>query len=208
RQPQGQAIDEQRALTPRLTRDDRCQRQRRLDRVPERAAPRPMGRDAMGHLGIPGFRRRAISAARGGAFDEPFGITALARSRAAQTQTDRRAARSDSPRFRQWSLLPPRDRTSSSDAEVSWLGVIARGAFPDGLSPEPVAVAADSPLTVAGAAPVLHRTSLSHRRRHASTQQEEPPPQLLAAPAPRAGGDRGHGASARAPRGQTHTPAG
>ena len=45
----------------------------------------------------------------------------------------------------------------------SWLGVVVRGAFPAGLSAEPVAVAADSPLTVAGAAPALHRTSLSHR---------------------------------------------
>ena len=51
----------------------------------------------------------------------------------------------------------------SRDAEVSWLGVVARGAFPAVLSLGPVAVAADSPLTVAGAAPVLHRTSLSHR---------------------------------------------
>jgi hypothetical protein len=41
-----------------------------------------------------------------------------------------------------------------------------------------VAVAADSPLTVAGAAPVLHRTSLSHRAIDASTRRDEPPTQM------------------------------
>ena len=35
-------------------------------------------------------------------------------------------------------------------AKFSWLGAVVRGAFPAGLSPEPAAVAADSPLTVAG----------------------------------------------------------
>src|SRR6185369_8425113 len=40
---------------------------------------------------------------------------------------------------------------------------------------QPVAVAADSPLTVAGAAPVLHRTSLSHRENHASTRRSTAP---------------------------------
>src|SRR5271169_357879 len=75
-------------------------------------------------------------------------------------------------------LLHPRNRPSSGDAEVSWLGVVARGAFPAGPSPEPVAVAADSPLTVAGAAPVLHRTSLSHRVDHASTRCHEPPTEM------------------------------
>jgi hypothetical protein len=73
------------------------------------------------------------------------------------------------------SAPPPRGiGTNSGDAEVSWLGVVARSAFPAGLSPKPVAIAADSPLTVAGAAPVLHRTSLSHRRHHASTRRDEP----------------------------------
>jgi hypothetical protein len=47
-------------------------------------------------------------------------------------------------------------------AEVSWLGVVARGAFPLP-RPEAVANAAELALTVAGAAPVSHRTSLSHR---------------------------------------------
>src|SRR4029077_1506642 len=75
-------------------------------------------------------------------------------------------------------LLRPRNRPSSGDAEVSWLGVVARGAFPAGPSPEPVAVAADSPLTVAGAAPVFHRTSLSHRAIDASTRRDEPPTQM------------------------------
>src|SRR3974390_1917193 len=70
----------------------------------------------------------------------------------------------------------PRNRPASSDTEVSWLGVVASGAFPAGPSSEPVAVAADSPLTVAGAAPGLHRTSLSHRAGDASTRRHEPPP--------------------------------
>src|ERR1700739_4999917 len=74
-------------------------------------------------------------------------------------------------------LLHPRNRPSGGDAEVSWLGVVARSAFPAGPSPEPVAVAAGSPLTVAGAAPVLHRTSLSHRVGHASTPRHEQPTQ-------------------------------
>jgi hypothetical protein len=39
-----------------------------------------------------------------------------------------------------------------------------------------VAVAADSPLTVAGAAPVFHRTSLSHRKREAITGDAAPSP--------------------------------
>src|SRR5258707_9671928 len=54
-------------------------------------------------------------------------------------------------------------------------GLLARGQGP--LAPSrsashgggPVACAAGSPLTVAGAAPVLHRTSLSHRGKEAST---------------------------------------
>src|SRR5690348_15910094 len=49
-------------------------------------------------------------------------------------------------------------------AEVSWLGVIARRRLPGGIDPS-VALAAGSPLTVAGAAPALHRTSLSRRSR-------------------------------------------
>jgi len=44
-----------------------------------------------------------------------------------------------------------------------------------GPKPEPVAVAADSPLTVAGAAPVSHRTSLSHREGDAITPYDKPP---------------------------------
>src|SRR5271155_3429618 len=48
--------------------------------------------------------------------------------------------------------------------------------------PQPVAVAADSPLTVAGAAPVLHRTSLSHRASDASTRRHEPPSRFRCAP--------------------------
>src|SRR5215813_12930409 len=73
--------------------------------------------------------------------------------------------------------------------------------------PEPVAVAADSPLTVAGAAPVLHRTSLSHRKRHASTQQEEPPPQLLGDSDHKSGFDR-HERSAQPTRVKSSTLAG
>src|SRR5580700_249546 len=57
---------------------------------------------------------------------------------------------------------PPPEELGRYDggAEVSWLGVVARGAFP-GMTP--VAHAAELALTVAGAAPVSHRTSLSHR---------------------------------------------
>src|SRR5690348_10234028 len=61
-------------------------------------------------------------------------------------------------------IVPVGPSVRRGDAEVSWLGVVAGGAFPatpGGVGP--VAVAAGSPLTVAGAAPVLHRTSLSHR---------------------------------------------
>src|SRR5689334_5405198 len=79
-------------------------------------------------------------------------------------------------------LLHPRNRPGSGDAEVSWLGVVARGAFPAGPKPEPVAVAADSPLTVAGAAPVLHRTSLSHRSIDASTRHHDPPSRFRCSP--------------------------
>jgi hypothetical protein len=58
-------------------------------------------------------------------------------------------------------------------------GLLARGRRPWRLPgravAQPVAVAADSPLTVAGAAPVLHRTSLSHRNRHANTGRNAAP---------------------------------
>ena len=70
---------------------------------------------------------------------------------------------------------PPEESCrSDGDAEVSWLGVVARGAFPPGSEPEPVAIAAELALTVAGAAPVSHRTSLSHRERDASTPAARP----------------------------------
>src|SRR5271165_671280 len=58
-------------------------------------------------------------------------------------------------------------------------GLLARGRrprrLPSRVSPQPVAFAADSPLTVAGAAPVSHRTSLSHRKIHASTRRHAAP---------------------------------
>ena len=67
---------------------------------------------------------------------------------------------------------PPPPEESSQFARCG--GLLARGRRPRRLpgraSPEPVAVAADSPLTVAGAAPVSHRTSLSHRKDDASTR--------------------------------------
>ena len=55
----------------------------------------------------------------------------------------------------------PLRASRGDDAEVSWLGVKARGRLPNPWGS--VASAAVSPLTVAGAAPVLHRTSLSRR---------------------------------------------
>src|SRR3954454_1479756 len=55
----------------------------------------------------------------------------------------------------------PLRASRGDDAEVSWLGVKARGRLPNPSGS--VASAAGSPLTVAGAAPVSHRTSLSHR---------------------------------------------
>src|SRR5205085_330431 len=64
---------------------------------------------------------------------------------------------------------PPEESSRWRDAEVSWLGVIARRRLPGALlQREPVVIAAGSPLTVAGAAPVLHGTSLSHRKPAAS----------------------------------------
>src|SRR3954462_3418757 len=59
------------------------------------------------------------------------------------------------------SWRPPLRASRGDDAEVSWLGVKARGRLPNPSGS--VASAAGSPLTVAGAAPVSHRTSLSHR---------------------------------------------
>ena len=177
-EPQGQAIDQQRPVTRRLGGDDRGQRQRLLDGPPERRAAGAMLADAQGHLGIAGFRRRAIGAADSGVFDQCFGPAALAGTCAAQHQCHR--GKPDGcaihARQRQRLLLRPRNCPGLSDAEVSWLGVVARGAFPAGPSPEPVAFAARSPLTVAGAAPVFHRTSLSHRGDDASTGAPPPLP--------------------------------
>src|SRR5215469_8662124 len=52
------------------------------------------------------------------------------------------------------------------------------GSSPAAPSQPVLAVAADSPLTVAGAAPVSHRTSLSHRKNHASTCRPTAPSSL------------------------------
>ena len=48
-------------------------------------------------------------------------------------------------------------------AKFSWLGAVVRGAFPAGLSPEPVDRCRRLATNSCGAEPVLRRTSLSHR---------------------------------------------
>src|SRR5689334_8844897 len=92
--------------------------------------------DALSHLGVTRFGGRAIGASVRGVLDEPLGIAAFARAGAAQDQSDGGKTRSVRAVCRQWLLLlRPRNRPSSRDAEVSWLGVVARGAFPAGSDP-------------------------------------------------------------------------
>ena len=58
---------------------------------PERWDPKsPWNSDPLAHLGVACFRRCTVDAARGGILDQPLGIAALARSRPAQNQSDRR----------------------------------------------------------------------------------------------------------------------
>src|SRR6266404_9249359 len=75
-------------------------------------------------------------------------------------------------------MVPPPPPEESSQLQRCG-GLLARGRRPRRLPgrtvAQPVAVAADSPLTVAGAAPVSHRTSLSHRNRHANTGRNAAP---------------------------------
>ena len=173
RQPQRQAIDEHRTLAalPRRQWPARA-----------RAAFRPCARTGRGapdarRCARPSRRRPAsavaqVGAARGGVFDEPLGIAALARAGAAQHQGDRRV---DTVGPRRVIGIGP----SSSARGIVPVRAMRRspgsGSSPAAPSqpglPQPVAVAADSPLTVAGAAPVSHRTSLSHRKNHASTRR-------------------------------------
>ncbi len=104
RQPQGQAIDQQRTLGIGLGGDCVRDGERRLDRMPERTAPATipsaaippgaMRGDPRPHLIVLRLGGRAIGAAARRPFDEGFGKAALARARPAQDQ-------------RQWRQLPP-----------------------------------------------------------------------------------------------------
>ena len=90
-EPQGQTIDQQRAVDGGFSQDDRCHFKRRLEGMPEGALPDfvpsgAMRRDAGGHFGIARFGGRAIGALRRRRLDQAFGVTALARAGAAQHQ--------------------------------------------------------------------------------------------------------------------------
>jgi hypothetical protein len=71
-------------------------------------------------------------------------------------------------------------------AEVSWLGVVARQRLPGGVTTS--GCAAGSPLTVAGAAPVSHRTSLSRRNPTLACRTRYRQRAKLGVPASAAGG--------------------
>ena len=134
--PQADHQDRTRAALPAATLvlgGARSGKSRWAERVVEAAAACPVGGDARRHLGIAGGCGRAICAAHGGTLDEALGPTALARASAAQHQgyCRERDARSVLIGVGQWSLLlRPRNRRGSREAEVSWLGVVARGTFP------------------------------------------------------------------------------
>ena len=156
--------------------------ERLLERRPVPAAARAVAADALRHLAVARLGGGEIERGRGRGLDHALGIAALARARAAQHQQHareccggRRNRRSWVDSFRQ-DVPPPEDhRLQGRDEEVSWLGVVDRGTFPAG-SRLPVALyAAISPLTVAGAAPASHRTSLSHRGADASTRRGKRP---------------------------------
>ncbi len=89
RQPQGQAIDQQRPFGFGLAGDHFRHGERRLDRAPEGAAAGAMRGDPRRHLIVARLGGRAIGAAACRPLDEGFGEAALARARAAQDQGQR-----------------------------------------------------------------------------------------------------------------------
>ena len=164
RQPQCQAIDQQRAvgtLSAEIIAASASGSSTVCQNAPRRARCAAMRAASRRRR----LRGRAIGAAIGGRLDEPLGITALARARAAQHQRHREEAEGA------LRPVPAAFGPSSSARGIVQIarcgGLLARGRRPRHLpSPAvawPVVIAAVSPLTVAGAAPVLHRTSLSHR---------------------------------------------
>ena len=90
--PQTQAIDQHDAARPHRRPQRRRQLQRGLHGAPNRAAPLPVPRDARRHLIVAGLGGGDIDALQtvliGMLPDQPFGVTALARTGAAEYQRD------------------------------------------------------------------------------------------------------------------------
>ena len=85
-QPQGEAVDQDRALRPRLLDQGLRQVQRRLDRMPGRTAPLAMVADARSHLAVQRLGRGDVDRRQARLQDERLGMRALARARAAENE--------------------------------------------------------------------------------------------------------------------------
>ena len=86
RQPQRQAIDQHRRGLARFERGGEIAR--RLDGPPMRPAPRAMRGDALGHFRVARLRRRHIGPRRRQRGDQALGIAALARTGAAEDESE------------------------------------------------------------------------------------------------------------------------